>query len=283
MSGRVSGGRGGNPIVLAAERVACWADADAGAVRVRIGVREATADDWPAIRPFFHTIVAAGDTFTYPRDLGEEEARGWWLPPAPNRTVAAGDDGTGAVLGTARMSNHQSGDGAHMAGAGCMADPAHRRPGRGPGAGRVHPEVGARRGLPGHAVQRGRGDEHPRTRYRSANGAVSGSSAPSRRPSTTPSRGRGAAHHAPSAVADPAVGGASGGTVRARRGRSRRSSSAPCARAIGRAIARPRPEPGQGARRFGTVEAVEDAREVLVRDTGTVAPVWDRRRGRRAS
>ncbi|WP_344364079.1 GNAT family N-acetyltransferase [Streptomyces gobitricini] len=90
-----------------------------------MSIREATADDWPAIRPFFHKIVAAGDTFTYPTDLGEEEAPGWWLLAAPNRTVVAVDDGTGAVVGTAKMNNNQGGNGAHIASASYMVDPAH--------------------------------------------------------------------------------------------------------------------------------------------------------------
>ncbi|MEU9984929.1 GNAT family N-acetyltransferase [Streptomyces sp. NPDC050856] len=87
-------------------------------------IREATAGDWPAIWPFFHRIVAAGDTFTYPPDLGREEGRGWWLLPAPNRTVVA-VDGAGTVLGTAKMNNNQVGNGSHVASASYMVDPAH--------------------------------------------------------------------------------------------------------------------------------------------------------------
>ncbi|QGV78440.1 GNAT family N-acetyltransferase [Streptomyces ficellus] len=88
-------------------------------------IREAGAGDWPAIWPFFHKIVAAGDTFTFPLDLGEEEGRGWWLLAAPNRTVVAVDDETGAVLGTAKMNRNQAGNGGHVASASYMTDPAH--------------------------------------------------------------------------------------------------------------------------------------------------------------
>ncbi|MEU7279478.1 GNAT family N-acetyltransferase [Streptomyces sp. NPDC045431] len=88
-------------------------------------IREATADDWPAIWPFFHTIVAAGDSFTYPVDLGEEEGRDWWLLAAPNRTVVAVDDETGAVVGTAKMNRNQAGNGGHVASASYMTDPAY--------------------------------------------------------------------------------------------------------------------------------------------------------------
>ncbi|MGW3091370.1 N-acetyltransferase family protein [Streptomyces sp. NPDC001108] len=93
-------------------------------------IREATPEDWPAIWPFFHEIVASGETFTYPLDLGQEEARSWWLLQAPNRTVIAVDE-EGTVLGTAKMNNNQSGNGAHIASASYMVDPAHA--GRGVG------------------------------------------------------------------------------------------------------------------------------------------------------
>ncbi|MFB6817344.1 GNAT family N-acetyltransferase [Streptomyces sp. NPDC056347] len=87
-------------------------------------IREATTEDWSAIWPFFHEIVAAGETFTYPLDLEREEARSWWLLQAPNRTVVAVDD-EGTVLGTAKMNNNHMGNGAHIASASYMVDPAH--------------------------------------------------------------------------------------------------------------------------------------------------------------
>ncbi|MFD9125708.1 GNAT family N-acetyltransferase [Kitasatospora sp. NPDC059571] len=93
-------------------------------------IREAHLADWPLIWPFFHRIVAAGETFTYPTDLGEEEARSWWLLSAPNRTVVAVDE-AGAILGTAKMNSNHLGNAAHIASASYMVDPAHS--GRGVG------------------------------------------------------------------------------------------------------------------------------------------------------
>lgn len=93
-------------------------------------IRQVTDEDWPAIWPFFREIVTAGETFTYPVDMGEEQARAWWVLPAPNRTVVAVDD-AGTVLGTAKMNNNQWGNGAHVASASYMVDPAHA--GRGVG------------------------------------------------------------------------------------------------------------------------------------------------------
>ncbi|MFB8088329.1 GNAT family N-acetyltransferase [Streptomyces sp. NPDC055992] len=87
-------------------------------------IREATPQDWPAIWPFFHEIVAAGETFTYPLDLQEEDAADWWLLKPPNRTVVAvADDGT--VLGTAKMNKNHMGNGSHIASASYMVDPKH--------------------------------------------------------------------------------------------------------------------------------------------------------------
>ena len=86
-------------------------------------IREADAEDWPAIWPFFQEIVAAGETFTYPVDLSAEQGRDMWLLPSPNRTVVAVDD-AGTVLGTAKMNNNQLGNGAHIASASYMVDPA---------------------------------------------------------------------------------------------------------------------------------------------------------------
>ncbi|MGW6588166.1 GNAT family N-acetyltransferase [Streptomyces globisporus] len=93
-------------------------------------IREATSEDWPAIWPFFHTIVSAGETLTYPLDLGEEDAEGWWFVPAPSRVVVAVDD-AGTVLGTAKMNRNHMGNGSHIASATYMVDPAHS--GRGVG------------------------------------------------------------------------------------------------------------------------------------------------------
>ncbi|MET7301305.1 GNAT family N-acetyltransferase [Embleya sp. NPDC005575] len=93
-------------------------------------IREATEGDWAGIWPFFHEIVAAGETFTYPLDLGAGEARAWWFPAAPSRTVVAVDEG-GTVLGTAKMNRNHMGNGSHVASASYMVDPA--RSGQGVG------------------------------------------------------------------------------------------------------------------------------------------------------
>ncbi|MFF2039807.1 GNAT family N-acetyltransferase [Kitasatospora sp. NPDC058170] len=93
-------------------------------------IRDAVTEDWPAVWPFFHAIVAAGETFTYPTDLTSDQGRDWWLLPAPSRTVVAVDE-DGTVLGTAKMNRNHLGNASHIASASYMVDPAHS--GRGVG------------------------------------------------------------------------------------------------------------------------------------------------------
>lgn len=93
-------------------------------------IRNATPDDWPAIWPFMRRIIAAGDTFTWERDVSEDRARLMWFPDRPGRTfVATGPDC--AVLGTANSTRNHMGPAAHIASASFMVDPAHA--GRGVG------------------------------------------------------------------------------------------------------------------------------------------------------
>jgi L-amino acid N-acyltransferase YncA len=109
----------------------------------RMEIRDATPGDWPAIWAFLREIVAAGDTFTWDRDVGEEVACASWMHDPPGRTLVAVD--AGAVVGTAEIHPNQGGPGAHVANAGFMVDPAHA----GRGVGRA---LGAR------VVERARAD-----------------------------------------------------------------------------------------------------------------------------
>ncbi|MBA3676986.1 MAG: GNAT family N-acetyltransferase [Sphingosinicella sp.] len=80
-------------------------------------------EHWPLIWPFLSRIVAEGETYTYDRDISEEEARKLWLLAPPGHTiVATGPDGR--VLGTAKMARNQAGPGSHVANASFMVDPS---------------------------------------------------------------------------------------------------------------------------------------------------------------
>jgi L-amino acid N-acyltransferase YncA len=86
-------------------------------------LRKATDDDWPAIWPIWHAIVAAGDTYCWSPDTDEATARGLWMKPEPAEVWVATDAG-GKTLGTALLRPNQPGLGAHIANAAFMVDPA---------------------------------------------------------------------------------------------------------------------------------------------------------------
>lgn len=92
-------------------------------------IRLAADEDWPAIYPFFATIVSAGDSYAFPDGLSLEEARPWWMETSPGRTVVATEGNE--ILGSAKMGPNRPGRGAHVATASFMVSPAHR--GRGVG------------------------------------------------------------------------------------------------------------------------------------------------------
>ncbi|MER7457373.1 GNAT family N-acetyltransferase [Micromonospora sp. NPDC126480] len=86
-------------------------------------IRPVRPDDWPAIWPFLREIVAAGETYTWPQGVDEEQARRLWLVPPPGRVLVATDP-DGAVLGSAKLLPNQAGPGDHVANASFMVAPA---------------------------------------------------------------------------------------------------------------------------------------------------------------
>jgi GNAT superfamily N-acetyltransferase len=92
-------------------------------------IRQATASDWPSMWPFMRSIIAAGETYAWDRDMPEERLRSYWLHPSPGRTLVAVLDGV--VAGTAEFHPNYGEPGAHVANAGFMIDPAYA--GRGVG------------------------------------------------------------------------------------------------------------------------------------------------------
>ncbi|WP_328752205.1 GNAT family N-acetyltransferase [Streptomyces sp. NBC_00285] len=84
-------------------------------------IREAGADDWPRIWPFWHRIVAAGETYTWDPDTTEEAARALWMSPA--KRVYVVEDETGDLVASAYLTPNYGGPGADIANAGFMVDP----------------------------------------------------------------------------------------------------------------------------------------------------------------
>ncbi|MGV9339811.1 N-acetyltransferase family protein [Streptomyces sp. NPDC003688] len=86
-------------------------------------IREAVAADWPRIWPFWHRIVAAGETYTWDPGTTEDAARRLWT--APPRRVYVAEDADGTLTGSAYLTPNHGGPAAGIANAAFMVDPDH--------------------------------------------------------------------------------------------------------------------------------------------------------------
>lgn len=87
-------------------------------------------EDWPQIWPIFHEVVTAGDTYPYPADVPETDARAIWMKRGSREAVFVARLG-GEIVATAYLKPNQPGLGDHVANAGWMVAPGHQ--GRGVG------------------------------------------------------------------------------------------------------------------------------------------------------
>ncbi|MGP2442244.1 GNAT family N-acetyltransferase [Streptomyces sp. JW3] len=86
-------------------------------------IREATADDWPRVWPFWHRVVAAGETYAWDPETAEEDARRLWMNPA--KRVYVVEDASGTIVASAYLTPNYGGPAARVANAGFMVDPEH--------------------------------------------------------------------------------------------------------------------------------------------------------------
>ncbi|GAA2741050.1 GNAT family N-acetyltransferase [Terrabacter aerolatus] len=93
-------------------------------------VRDYDDADWPQVWSVVEEVVRAGDTFPFPTDLTEQEARGIWLENGPGGRVTVAVDG-GRVVGTAKMGRNRPGPGSHVATASYMVSAQARGEGVG--------------------------------------------------------------------------------------------------------------------------------------------------------
>ncbi|WP_432074817.1 N-acetyltransferase family protein [Streptomyces wuyuanensis] len=84
-------------------------------------IREATAQDWERIWPFWRRIVSAGDSYAWDPDTSEPAARALWM--APSHRVFVVEDEDGALVASAYVRPNYGGPAAHIANAGFMVDP----------------------------------------------------------------------------------------------------------------------------------------------------------------
>lgn len=85
--------------------------------------RPATDSDWPTIWPIVRSVIAAGDTYTYPPDMTEEAARAVWLLDGRPRRVTYVATLGGEVVATARLRPNLDGPGDHVANGSWMVRP----------------------------------------------------------------------------------------------------------------------------------------------------------------
>ncbi|WP_292079317.1 MULTISPECIES: GNAT family N-acetyltransferase [Brevundimonas] len=89
-----------------------------------VEIRPITEADWPGLWPIIETVTRAGETYTYPLDMDEAQARVLWTLPAPGGTLVAVENGQ--VLGVAKIIPNQQGNGAHVANGSFMVAPEAR-------------------------------------------------------------------------------------------------------------------------------------------------------------
>jgi ribosomal protein S18 acetylase RimI-like enzyme len=95
-------------------------------------IRTATELDWPSIWPFWHEIVAAGDTYTYDGVTDAEQARELWFGSGRYQTWVCIIDSSdrsdpspsardsGRIVGTYHLGPNHAGPGSHIANASYM-------------------------------------------------------------------------------------------------------------------------------------------------------------------
>ncbi|HYH61610.1 MAG TPA: GNAT family N-acetyltransferase [Solirubrobacterales bacterium] len=83
-------------------------------------IREATADDWPALWHIIRPIIEAGETYALDPAMDEEGARRYWLLGEGVRTTVAELDGE--IAGTANGYANRQGNGSHVASGSFMVD-----------------------------------------------------------------------------------------------------------------------------------------------------------------
>lgn len=82
-----------------------------------MNIREATAEDFEQIWPFFREIAAAGETYAYPRDVTKPDAFHLWME-YPRMTFVAEENGR--ILGTYYIKTNNAGPGDHVCNCGYM-------------------------------------------------------------------------------------------------------------------------------------------------------------------
>ncbi len=89
----------------------------------RFDIRPATEADWPAIWLILEPVFRAGESYPYPRDIDEAEARRAWME-LPRMTCVAEE--AGQILGTYYIKPNQPGQGSHVCNCGYVVSSTAR-------------------------------------------------------------------------------------------------------------------------------------------------------------
>ena len=91
-------------------------------------IRPCEGKDWPGIWAILEPVFRAGETYAFPRDISEDDARSAWTG-SPKETFVAIDDESGEIIGTYYLKSNQEGPGSHVANCGYVT--SERARGRG--------------------------------------------------------------------------------------------------------------------------------------------------------
>lgn len=87
-------------------------------------IRRAEPADWPRCWAIIQPVFAKGDSYPYPGDMAEADARSLWLENPLRCYVAEDDDG--GILGTYYLKANQAGRGDHVCNCGYVTAEAAR-------------------------------------------------------------------------------------------------------------------------------------------------------------
>lgn len=87
-------------------------------------IREATANDWPALWAILEPVFRAGETYTYPQDICAAQAEQAWMQLPAKTYVYLNAEGQ--ILGTYYLKANQVGQGSHVCNCGYVVDAAAR-------------------------------------------------------------------------------------------------------------------------------------------------------------
>lgn len=82
-------------------------------VNLMISIRPFKNTDWPALWSMIHPVFAAGDTYPYPADISENDARHIWTEQ-PDVTYVSLDKNKGQPTGSYFLKQNHPGRGSHI-------------------------------------------------------------------------------------------------------------------------------------------------------------------------